>query len=101
MRFAFRSLIKSPGFTIVALLTLPLRIAVNTTTFHILNTLLVHDVPYPRPGELVRLYRVGPGLTRRGALGHAPANFFDFRAQNAVFQRLATLQFTSLNFAET
>ena len=97
MNHALRSLLKSPGFTAVALITLALGIGVNTTAFSVLNTLLLHVPPYSEPDALVRVLRNTP---RGPGTSHAPANFLDYRAQNTVFEHIAAFQRTSLNLGE-
>jgi hypothetical protein len=59
MLHAFRSLLKSPGFTIVALLTLALGIGVNSSAFSVVNALLF-ATPYAADAQLVRIYRTSP-----------------------------------------
>ncbi|MDQ5980501.1 MAG: putative transport system permease protein [Verrucomicrobiota bacterium] len=58
MRFALRSLLKTPGFTIIALLTLALGIGVNTSMFSLLDALLFKAAPFPEPDRLVMLQRI-------------------------------------------
>ena len=97
MFHALRALAKSPGFTAVALITLALGIGANTTSFSVLNALLMHVPPYAEPDALVRVFRVSP----RGVGGaHAPANFLDYRAQNTVFAQVAAVSRTSFNVGE-
>jgi predicted permease len=57
VRQAFRSLLKTPGFTVVALLTLALGIGANTAMFSLVNALLFKSAPYPASEELVRIRR--------------------------------------------
>jgi len=55
LRYALRTLLKSPGFTVISLLTLALGIGVNTSMFSLLNTLLFATAPFPRPESIVAL----------------------------------------------
>ena len=54
LKFAFRQLAKSPGFTAVAVLTLALGIGINTLIFSVLNTFFLHPLPVKAPEEIVR-----------------------------------------------
>ncbi|HWA28954.1 MAG TPA: ABC transporter permease [Lacunisphaera sp.] len=97
LRHAFRSLLKTPGFTLIALLTLALGIGVNTSMFSVLNTLVLHAPPYPGAAELIRVYRTNLTLA---AGPHAPANFLDLRERNKSFSHLAAFTRRSSNYAE-
>ena len=55
LRYALRTLLKSPGFTIVSLLTLALGIGVNSSMFSLMNTLLFATAPFPRPESIITL----------------------------------------------
>ena len=55
LRYALRTLLKSPGFTLISVLTLALGIGVNTSMFSLLNTLLFATAPFPRPETIVAL----------------------------------------------
>ncbi len=57
MKFAFRSLLKTPGFTVIALLTLALGIGVNTSMFSLIDALLFSDAPFPEAERIVMLQR--------------------------------------------
>jgi putative ABC transport system permease protein len=90
LRFAFRSLAKAPGFTVIALLTIALGIGLNTSMFSVLNTLFLRTLPYAEPDSLVRLYRTS--AQGRSQLAHAPANFADFRTQSRSFNGMAAVR---------
>src|ERR1700720_1049435 len=60
LRFAVRSLARTPGFTLLAIVTLGLGIGANTAMFSIVNTVLLKPLPYPKSEQLQRLDRVTP-----------------------------------------
>ncbi|HKS37678.1 MAG TPA: ABC transporter permease [Verrucomicrobiae bacterium] len=88
LRFAFRQLLKNPGFTAVAALTLALGIGANTAIFSIINGVLLRPLPYPEPNQLVTLWESSPqrGIEQERVSG---PNYLDWRAQNTVFSDMA------------
>ena len=85
-RFAARMLIKKPGFTIVALLTLALGIGANTTIFSITDQVLLRSLPVERPNELVLLRSPGPKSGRVFSDGD-PATSFSYPMFKELRQR--------------
>ena len=97
MKFAFRQLAKSPGFTAIALLTLALGIGVNTTTFTLVNALLFRLPAFSDPGRLVQIYRTTPQSQFER---QAPANMRDMIEQSTVFQEVAPYCINEANLAK-
>jgi putative ABC transport system permease protein len=86
-RYALRLLLKSPGFTVLAVLTLGLGIGANVTVFSVLNSVMVRSLPLPKPEQLVRLYSDWePALPN--SYVSAP-DFLDWRERNTLFAGLA------------
>jgi putative ABC transport system permease protein len=92
VRFAVRQLVKSPGFSVVAILTLALGIGSSSAIFSVVNGVLLRPLPYPEPDALVRVHEIVP---QYGRFSVAPANFLDWRKQNTSFERIAAYGGTS------
>jgi putative ABC transport system permease protein len=87
LRYAARLLARTPGFTIVAIITLALRIGVNSAIFSVIDAVLLRPLPYPHPERLVSFFeRQANDPDDRG--GIAPANMADYN-QNHVFTGIA------------
>src|SRR5262245_47249857 len=85
LRFGARMLMKHPGFTLIAALTLALGIGANTAIFSVINTVLLKPRPYAESERLVAVWEV----RKNGARGSVSyPNFVDWRSQNSVFERI-------------
>lgn len=86
LRFALRQLFKSPGYTLIAVVTLALGIGLNTSMFSLMNLLILRPLPYPEKDQLVRVFRTTPQNPRND---HSAPSFLDLRRESADFIRLA------------
>jgi len=96
-RYAVRQLIKAPGFTVVAILTLGLGVGATTTIFSVVNGVLLRPLPYPQSESLVRVFEIVP---QYGRFSVAPANFIDWRQQATQFEHIATYQNNSATLTD-
>src|SRR5688572_9918126 len=96
IRYGIRSLSKHPGFTSVAVLTLALGIGANTAIFSVVNAVLLRTLPFHEPDRLVMVWEDASfaGFPRNTP---APANYADWKAQNHVFEDMATFDQRSFN----
>jgi len=90
LQFAFRQLLKSPGFSLVAILTLALAIGANTAIFSAIDAVLLHPLPYPDPDRLVIVQETLPRYALHGIAPTAP-DFAEFRRQATCFSRVAAV----------
>ena len=89
IRYGLRQLIKNPGFTLVAALTLALGIGANTAIFSVVNAVLFKPLPFPSPDQLVAvgMIHAREPATVLGSLSYP--DYFDFRDQNQTFSSIA------------
>jgi len=94
LRYAWRTLRRSPGFTTTAVAVIALGIGAATASFTILDYTLLRPLPFPEPDRLVRLYQtdVARGMSRIEA---SPPNFTDWRAGSASFSAMASFLFNN------
>src|SRR5262245_39493090 len=95
LRLAFRLLLKSPGFTLIAVLTLGLGIGANTAIFSFINTFFFKALPFERPEELVAVYTRDERNT--GFLPVSVPNFLDYQENNEVFAEMASFGFAGVS----
>src|SRR5579862_4670433 len=91
LKFATRHLLKSPGFTSVAILIMALGIGANSAIFSVVHAVLLEPLPFSDPDRLVQIWHVPPqtsfpGMTRFAV---SAANFLDWQKQNHVFSEMA------------
>src|SRR5262245_21686253 len=96
LRYSLRQLLKHPGFTFVAILTLALGIGANTAIFSIVNAVLLRPLPYPEPDRLV-LVRERTNIFESGSV--SLPNYLDWRAAQRGFTDLALMRRDDANLS--
>src|SRR5882672_1330081 len=86
LRYGARLLLKNPGFTLVAVITLGLGIGANTAIFSVVNAALLRPLPYDAT-RLVAVEAVNPQKEKR-VYGASPGDFWDWQEQNRTFEQL-------------
>jgi putative ABC transport system permease protein len=98
VRYGARVLLKSPGFTAVAVLTLALGIGANTAIFSVVDAVMLRPLPYPEPERLVMLWTSmkGQGVSRAGS---AMPDYREWRDQTQSFDGLAAFYYGDFNLS--
>lgn len=100
IRFGWRLLRRTPGFTIAAILALALGVGATTAIFTVLDRVVLRPLPYPDPDRLVMVWDTNPGK----ALTHeriSPVTFGDYRSLTHVFDDAAGWWYPQVNVTET
>lgn len=99
LRYGIRTLMKSPGFVAVAVITLALGIGANTAIFSVVNTVLLRPLPYKEPNRLVAFRSLK--LQTGENFGVSPADFVDWQQQTRAFEQISLYTFGAFSFKDT
>jgi len=98
LRFGVRMLVKDPGFTLIAVLTLALGIGANTAIFSVVNAVLLRPLSYPQSESLVMVWeRVRLAHYQNDRNAPAPGNFADWRKGNTTFKDMTAISSRNFN----
>ena len=92
--YAWRSLRRSPAFTLTAILTIALGIGVNTAVFHLIYTVLLHALPFRDPARLVHIAETHPAFP---SFQVAAPDFFEWQRRASSFEEIAAYTFQEMN----
>jgi predicted permease len=93
-RYAIRTMLKSPGFTVIAVLALALGIGANTAIFSVVNAVLLRPLPYKDADRLVHVHRMQPPIQRAPI---SRPDYFEWENQQEVFQGIAAFFYRTYN----
>src|SRR6476660_6134744 len=96
IRLSFRSLLKPPGFTAVAIITIALAIGANTAVFSLVNALLIRPLPFKAPHDLILLFEKfsGQGLDQ---IPVSAPEYLDWEKQAQSYERIGAFNFADFN----
>ena len=95
-RYGMRQLRKSPGFALVAVLTLAIGIGANTAVFSVIDTVLLRALPYHEPDRLMLISET-ESVAPNDELGVAAQEYLDYRDQNRSFSDVAAFESEGFN----
>ena len=87
LRYGARMLLKKPGFTVIAVITLALGIGANTAIFSVVNGVLLRPLPYKEPGRLARVYSEFPAMNLR-KFWISPPEFLDIQKESKSWESI-------------
>jgi predicted permease len=99
LRYGLRGILRAPGFATVAVITLAIAIGANTAMFSVINTLLLHPLPYRDPSRIVALQQSNPAIAGLEVTGVSPLEYLDYRARTHAFSALGGVIVDDMNLA--
>jgi predicted permease len=96
LRYGVRTLLKQPGFSLIAITTLALGIGANTLIFTLVNAVLLRPLNFPAPERIVRVFETSRTWNESTI---SPPNFLDWQTQQTAFERLVAFQGATFDLA--
>src|SRR5215471_7275283 len=96
LRYGFRMLVRSPGFAVIAIVTLALGIGANTTIFSVVNGVLINPLPFHDSDQLVSLFEEIPNF-KNGSISYP--DFVDWQRMNRTFTAIAAYRSQGFNLS--
>ena len=91
LKYALRTLVKRPTFSLITIFVLALGIGANSAIFSVVNAVLLRPLPFDNPDRLVQIWHVPPAKSFPGIkkFSLSPANFLDWKQRNSSFESMA------------
>ena len=99
LRFGFRMLVKQPALALVAIVTFALGIGLTATVFSIVNGALYQGLPFEESERVAWVHRNNPS-ENLNQIGVSVPDYFDWKARQNVFERMAAMSFNPVNLAQ-
>src|ERR1051326_7064176 len=96
LRYASRTLLRTPGFTAVAILVMAIGIGASVSLFTVIHSVLLRPLPFPHPDRLVAIYGQDAASSRNPA---APGYFYDWRTAWHGYEQMAIWRWTGFNMS--
>lgn len=96
LRYAARTLLRTPGFTVVAMLVMAIGIGASVSLFTVIHSVVLRPLPFPYPDRLVAVYSQDAGSSQNSV---APGDFYDWQSASRGFEQLAVWRWTGFNMS--